>query len=67
MTPPFDVAARVPCPRCGRIIAARTDGDHLRLIKHLTVLPNRVEAGRQWCSASDRVVVRSASGVWLLE
>jgi hypothetical protein len=67
MTPPFGADAKVPCPRCGRTIAAHTDGDHLRLVKHLTVVPHRVDADRQWCEASDRVIVRSASGVWLLK
>jgi hypothetical protein len=65
MTPSFRPSAKVPCPLCQRLVGAHTDGDHLRLIKHLT--PRTADAAATWCPASDRLVTRSASGQWIVE
>jgi hypothetical protein len=64
MTPSFRPAAKVKCPTCQRVIGAHTDGDHLRLIKHLAP---RTNGATVWCAASECLVARSASGVWILE
>jgi len=65
MTPSFQPAAKVKCPTCQRVIGAHSDGDHLRLIKHLA---RRTNGGATtWCAASECLVTRSASGQWIVE